>query len=78
MQRRTSPPNPRQLSLFQEETVSVQWAAEYLGVSVMTVLRYREQGLIKGYQMCERGWWRLFKDSIMKYEASLRAKAQKV
>jgi excisionase family DNA binding protein len=55
----------------------VQWAADYLGCSVMTVLRYRERGLIEGYQMCERGWWRLFKDSIMKYEAQLRARAQK-
>lgn len=64
---------PVQLSLFQEETVSVQWAAQYLRVSVMTVLRYREEGLIKGYQMKARGWWRLMKASVLDYEQRLRA-----
>jgi excisionase family DNA binding protein len=74
MQRRPQPSHSRQLSLFQEETVSVQWAAEYLGCSVMTVLRYVEAGFIQGYQMCDRGWWRLLKASIFEYEKTLRSK----
>jgi excisionase family DNA binding protein len=74
MQRRPTSRNPKQLSLFQEEHVTPQWAAEYLGCSVMTVLRYVEEGLIEGYQMCERGWWRLLKASIMEYEKKLRSK----
>jgi excisionase family DNA binding protein len=78
MQRRAQPPNSRQLSLFQEETVSVQWAAEYLGCSVMTVLRYVEAGFIQGYQMCDRGWWRLLKASIFDYEKTLRSKVSMV
>jgi predicted site-specific integrase-resolvase len=64
---------PVQLPLFQEETVSVQWAAEHLRVSAMTVLRYREEGLIRGYQMKARGWWRLIKSSVIEYEQKLRA-----
>ena len=72
MQRRPPARNPRQLSLFQEEHVSPQWAAEYLGCSVMTVLRYVEAGFIQGYQMCDRGWWRLLKASIFEYEKKLR------
>ncbi|HKV94909.1 MAG TPA: helix-turn-helix domain-containing protein [Candidatus Angelobacter sp.] len=67
--------HPGQLSLFQEETVTVTWAAQYLGVSVMTVLRYRESGLIHGYQMSERGWWRILKESILEYEKNLRSQA---
>jgi excisionase family DNA binding protein len=74
MQRRPSSTNPRQLSLFQEETVSVRWAAEYLGVCTVTVLRYREEGRIQGYQMGDRGWWRLLKSSILEYESKLRSK----
>lgn len=58
--------------LFKEETVSVKWAAKYLGCSVMTVLRYLEAGFIHGYQMSERGWWRIVKSSILEYEARLR------
>lgn len=68
--------SPVQLPLFQEETVSVQWAAEHLRVSPMTVLRYREEGLIKGYQMKERGWWRLIKSSVVEYEQRLRARLE--
>ncbi len=69
---KTDSRNPLQLSLFKEETISVQQAALYLHVSPMTVLRYREEGLIRGYQMHERGWWRLIKSSVMEYEESLR------
>ncbi len=63
--------NTVQLSLFDQETVSVPWAAKYLRVSTVTVMRYREQGLIRGYQMARGGWWRLMKISVMEYEASL-------
>jgi hypothetical protein len=41
---------------------------------VMTVLRYVEAGFIQGYQMCDRGWWRLLKASIFEYESKLRGK----
>jgi hypothetical protein len=40
----------------------------------MTVLRYVEAGFIQGYQMCDRGWWRLLKASIFEYEKNLRGK----
>ena len=74
MQRRPPTRTPRQLSLFEEEHVTPKWAAEYLRCSVMTVLRYVEEGRIKGYQMCDRGWWRILKASLVEYENKLRDK----
>ena len=53
------------------DTVSVQWTAKRLGVSEVTVLRYREEGKLKGYQMSKRGWWRLLKSSVLEFEARL-------
>jgi predicted site-specific integrase-resolvase len=67
---------PVQLPLFQEETVSVQWTAKQLGVSDMTVLRYREEGLLQGYQMKDRGWWRIIRSSVVEYEQKLRAQRE--
>lgn len=65
--------HPVQLSLFTEETVSVAWTAKHLGVSEVTVLRYREKGLLRGYQLAGRGWWHILLDSVREFEARVRS-----
>lgn len=52
--------------------VSVSSAAERLGVSRDTVLRYIEAGTLTGYRFTERGWWRVTKSSIDSLERSMR------
>ena len=65
---------PFQLSLFSEDTVSVRWAAEHLGVSEKTIRRYCEEGVLEGYQFLSRGWWRVLKSSIYACEQTIRTR----
>jgi excisionase family DNA binding protein len=44
--------------------VSAGTAAKMLTVKKMTVLRYLEEGRLDGYQRRERGWWRVYLDSV--------------
>lgn len=44
--------------------ISVSTAAKMLQLSQMTVRRYLEEGILEGYQMAERGWWRVYLDSL--------------
>lgn len=52
--------------------MSIAWTAQRLGVSAVTVMRYREQGLIRGYQFVKGGWWRIEKDSVIAFETKTR------
>lgn len=64
---------PMQLSLFEQETVSISWAAKYLNVSTVTIMRYREQGMLRGYQFMKGGWWRIVRSSIEELQAKLQS-----
>lgn len=55
------------------DEVTVSWTAQRLRVSNVTVLRYLEEGSIRGYQMKKpRGWWRIDKDSVLAFERRIR------
>lgn len=59
-----------------DDTVSVSWVANRLKVSTVTVLRYREQGLLEGFQFVPRGWWRITKASVIVFEKRINASFQ--
>lgn len=56
-----------------DDTVSISWVANRFKVSVMTVIRYREQGLLEGFQFVPRGWWRITKASVIEFEKRVAA-----
>jgi hypothetical protein len=58
-----------------DDTVSVSWVAKRFKVSVMTVCRYREQGLLEGFQFVPRGWWRITRRSVIEFERKLTERA---
>lgn len=67
----TTTRKPYQFSLFQEETVSVQWVAKLLRRSESSVKRLLEEGKIRGYQHCPKGEWYILKSSVLEYEQRL-------
>ena len=50
------------------------WAARMFRCSRQTVVRMIEEGLIDGYQLRPGGHWRVDKDSVTRYLASLKRK----
>ena len=46
------------------QTVAVKFAAQRLGVSEVTVLRYLDDGTLRGFQLKPRGWWHILKSSL--------------
>ena len=63
---------PIQLLLFEQETVSVDWVAQRLKTSDMSVRRLLETGALRGYQRTPGGWWNIFLKSVIEYEERLR------
>jgi hypothetical protein len=63
-----------QLSLFEQRTVSVSWVAKRWDVSNETVLRRLQSGDLDGYRITVLGWWRIFEESVLRYEARMRLK----
>jgi hypothetical protein len=59
---------PEQMSLFAEKIVSVRWVCEELKMSQSNVLRYLEEGLLRGYQLRPGGWWRVLHDSVVDFK----------
>lgn len=60
------------LMFNQTDYVSVAWSARALGISKRTVLNMLESGQLVGHQLCDRGWWRIRKDSVIAYMAKIR------
>ena len=56
-----------------DKTLSVNQVASRLHVSSMTVLRYVEEGKLRGFQMAQRGWWHILEESVSQFERSLQA-----
>ncbi len=61
-----------QLSLFNEETVSVQFVAELLGRSESSIKRLLDEGRLRSYQHCKNGEHFILKSSLDEYEKALR------
>lgn len=55
---------PATATPISRKTISTFTAAEYLGVSPMTVLRWIEDGTLVATRPRDRGWWRVSYDSV--------------
>lgn len=61
------------MSEAQEQFLSVSVVAKRLRCSEMSVIRYLESGLLRGYQMKPRGWWRIIASSVTEFERRIAA-----
>ncbi|HET9365476.1 MAG TPA: hypothetical protein VFP71_10765 [Candidatus Angelobacter sp.] len=62
---------PVQLSLFEQDTVSVSWIMKRWNVSKHTIFRLLQSGSLRGYRITTFGWWRVLKNSVLEYENKL-------
>jgi hypothetical protein len=63
----------RQLSLFTSSfEISVPRAARMLNTSSDTIWRMLEEGLIEGYRVHPKGWWKVSYQSVVEYRAKIR------
>ena len=66
--------DPRQLSLFREETRNATWVAQHLKTSPQTVGRLIEDGTLRAYKLRDGGPWHVLMESVANYERILREK----
>jgi len=52
----------------------LSWAARMFRCSRKTVVRMLEEGLIEGYRLRPNGHWRVDRESVIRYLASLKRK----
>lgn len=63
---------PVQMSLFEQRTVPVSWVAKRWNTGRDTVTRLLHAGILRGYRLTMKGWWRVIEKSVLDYEESLR------
>ena len=62
---------PVQMSLFEQQTVSVSWVAKRWNKGRDMVVRLLESNALRGYRMTPNGWWNVIKSSVLDYEKKL-------
>jgi hypothetical protein len=62
-------------AVLAKKYVSVTWVAKRWRVSRETVLRCLQSGELDGYRISNMGWWRVFEDSVLKYESKMSVPA---
>jgi hypothetical protein len=65
---------PVQLSLFEQHTVPVVWVARRWNTGRDTIMRLIHEGVLRGYQLTEKGWWRVITQTVFDHEKKLQKK----
>ena len=55
-----------------ERTVSVSWVAKRWNTGRDTVTRLLHSGVLRGYRLTLKGWWRVVETSVFEYEENLQ------
>lgn len=63
---------PVQLSLFEQETLSVESVSKRFRTSMQTVRRLLDRGDLRGYRITSNGWWNIYRASVEAFEARLQ------
>jgi hypothetical protein len=65
---------PVQLSLFEQHTVPVVWVMKRWNTGRDTIIRLLHEGALRGYQLTQKGWWRVITQSVFDHEKNIQKK----